>query len=186
MSIVSSNARAIAIAAMPLATLLALIGFVAMDAVLYLDKRQQVRGLETNLAALQQRLGLPKQEGSSGAANVDPFLLGRTVSLASNSLQQRLTKLVDSVGGTLISINIRANAERDINPPQAVLEAGVEVNVVELQEILYQLESQLPLVFVEGMTVQRQSSLQLDAATDENPRLKVELHIVGYARPTER
>jgi hypothetical protein len=144
---------------------------------------------QTELAVLQRRLAARPREESDPAGAIAPFLAGATLSLAANSLQERVTSLIDELDATLLSIGVEpAGSGEAAN--RVRVQAHAEMDIVALQELLYRLESETPFVFVDSLLVERiapRSASDDDDDDDEEPQmLRVDLHLSGYWRGSAR
>jgi len=178
------NRRALGAVGLLLALVLALLfAGQAITTAIYTENLV-VGARKAELATLQRRLKLlHNSEAGSGAAAFEPFLEGPTLSLAANTLQQRLTSLIDTQEATLLSIGI--------DPPNpgeesklVRVQATAEMDITALQAVLYQLESEIPFVFVDSLVVERvgpQQSAGSDSDEAED-KLRVELRVSGYWR----
>jgi general secretion pathway protein M len=104
------------------------------------------------LAQLEGRL--PKR-GGAGASGVtgSPVLEGPTVTVAGASLLQRVAEAITKVGGNILSSQV------DLQGPQIKdgfisVTANCDVEQPALQQLLYNLESGMPFLFVDQLVVQ--------------------------------
>src|ERR1700719_4217107 len=112
-------------------------------------------------ADLLDRLeGRKPATGPSGLASVpagSPFLEGRTVTVAGAALQQRVVAAIRDAGGNVLSSQV------DLQGSQAKqgyvsLSANCEVGQSALQQLLYDLESGMPFLFIVQLVVQMTQS----------------------------
>jgi general secretion pathway protein M len=142
----------------------------------------------TAAADLLDRLeGRKPATGPSGLASEmsgSPFLEGRTVTIAGAALQQRVVAAVRDAGGNVLSSQV------DLQGSQAKqgyisLSANCEVGQSALQQLLYDLESGMPYLFIDQLVVQMPQSgggtgIETDAA-----RMRVQIDISGQWQVTK-
>ena len=116
-----------------------------------------------------------------GTAN-DLFLPGSSFSLASNSLQQRVVKLLESNGGVLLTISVDTPNTGADRTSRAAIHATANMSIQALQELLYRLESESPLTFVEELVVERRGDLRGRESLGAETMLFVGLRVAGYFR----
>jgi general secretion pathway protein M len=117
-----------------------------------LDRRAAVAEAADTLAQLEGRI--PKR-GSGGDATVtgSPVLEGPTVTVAGAALMQRVAGAVTKVGGNILSSQV------DLQGPQSKdgfisVTANCEVEQPAVQQLLYNLESGMPFLFIDQLVVQ--------------------------------
>jgi general secretion pathway protein M len=117
-----------------------------------LDRRAAVADAADTLAQLEGRI--PKR-GGAGASGVtgSPVLEGPTVTVAGAVLLQRVAEAVTKVGGNILSSQV------DLQGPQIKdgfisVTANCDVEQPALQQLLYNLESGMPFLFVDQLVVQ--------------------------------
>ena len=140
-------------------------------------KWRDLAAKEAQLAALE-RTGRARRGGAFGATLASPFVEGGTFSLAANALQRRLVGLIEENGGTLRVASIEPPAAEGAADHRAVAQAAAEMTIEGLQHLLYRLESEAPVIFVESLTVERRGAPE--AGTDGERTLRVELRVAGY------
>jgi general secretion pathway protein M len=103
------------------------------------------------LSRLEARLRL-----STGRPTVAPpaaFLDASTPGLASAQLQSYLERLAGDKNASLVSSG-GETVKRDDAPDTVRIQATLDMNLQSLREVLYQLESGMPYVFVDGLSIQ--------------------------------
>jgi general secretion pathway protein M len=136
--------------------LLAALGFWAVSGARSL--MDAATALTESRAALE-RLDRPGHRASPNGAPIDPgrdkppFLRGKTINLAGASLQLRVEEAVRSAGGTVLS------SQTDLAGPRAGegwigLAETLEIAQAGLQPLLYDLESGMPYLFVQSLSIQ--------------------------------
>jgi general secretion pathway protein M len=117
-----------------------------------LDRRAAVAETADTLAQLEGRL--PKRGGADAAGITgSPVLEGPTVTVAGAALLQRVAGAVTKVGGNILSSQV------DLQGPQVKdgfisVTANCDVEQPALQDLLYNLESGMPFLFVDQLVVQ--------------------------------
>jgi len=92
--------------------------------------------------------------------------------------------MIEQAGGTLVSVGVDPPVTgEDESSRKAVVQATAELSNDGLQEVLYQLESQAPFVFVENLIITRAAIRGSgDAEEPTSPKLSVDLRASGYFR----
>lgn len=181
--------RLTAAVAILLIALVVIVGAMLLTLTMIEAKRSEIDARQTELAALQRRMALPAPAANTPENPIDPFVEGGAFALAANALQQRVVGLIESSGGTLVTVSIDPPVVADDESGRrVVVQAVAELNNDGLQHVLYQLESELPFVFVENLAVGRVASRELGETekTQKLPRLSVDLRIAGYFRKAAR
>jgi general secretion pathway protein M len=145
-------------------------------------KHSEIEARQAQLDALKRRAAQPAPAQGTQARTAEPFF-GDSFALAANDLQQRVVGLIENAGGTLVTVSVDPpiTAEDD-SGRRVVIQAVAELSNDSLQEVLYQLESEAPLVFVENLSVNRvaqRGSVQTED-TNTSPPLSVDLRVAGY------
>lgn len=105
----------------------------------------------TRLTASARAKGGPGAAGASEKAPARAFLDAPTPGLAGAALEAHVARLAGQ-HATLVSFAVQSPAGADASDAVRV-EANMEISLRALQELLYDLESGTPYVFVESMTV---------------------------------
>ena len=141
-----------------------------------LDRRSALAESEHLLAQLDRGRGAAAAATRvpGEAPQGSPFLEGQTVTQAGAALLQRVAGVITRVGGNVLSSQV------DVRDAQAKsglvsLVASIEVAQPDLQKLLYELESGMPYVFVDQLTVQVPDSV----TRGEGGRLRVVLGVSG-------
>jgi general secretion pathway protein M len=142
----------------------------------------------TAAADLLDRLeGRKPSTGPSGLASGmsgSPFLEGRTVTVAGAALQQRVVAAVRDAGGNVLSSQV------DLQGSQAKqgyisLSANCEVRQGGLQQLLYDLESGMPFLFIDQLVVQLPQSGGGVGGETEAARMRVQIDVSGQWQVTK-
>ncbi len=112
--------------------------------------------------------------GMSGS----PFLEGPTVTVAGAALQQRVVAAVRDAGGNVLSSQV------DLQGSQAKqgyvsLSANCEVGQAALQQLLYDLESGMPFLFIDQLVVQMPQPNGATGAETKTARMRVQIDVSG-------
>ena len=112
------------------------------------------------------------------AKSGSPFLEGRTVTIAGAALQQRVVAAVKEAGGNVLSSQVDLQGS-EAKQGSLGLSVNCEVDQANLQQLLYDLETGMPFLFIRQLVVQMpQSGSKLDAGT-EPARLHVQIDVSG-------
>jgi general secretion pathway protein M len=147
------------------------------DAADGLSERQSV------LDRLEARLrphGETGQQGKPATAPVEAFLDAATPGLASAALEAYVARLADR-NAALVSFGTQAAAGEEAAGVVRI-EASLDISLLALQGLLYQLESGTPYVFVDSMTV-RSSTVVAGGGDKEALRVTLGLHALWRRRP---
>lgn len=182
-SVLSSNRAQAAIALFALMVIL--IAGAALFANALVDaKWAEAEARMTELDMLRRRIRMPPPPKTDAGDAAKVYLAGENYALAVNALQQRVVALVEDAGGKLVTVGIdpASSSEQGVSR-RAVLQIVSELDNDGLQSLIYQLETERPLVLVESLAVRRASRAgQSEADAQESPRLSVDLRVVGYYR----
>ncbi|MGH6793991.1 MAG: type II secretion system protein GspM [Methylocella sp.] len=113
-----------------------------------------------------------------------PFLEGPTVEVAGAALQQRVVAAVRDAGGNVLSSQV------DLQGPQAKqgyvsLSVNCEVGQSALQQLLYNLESGMPFLFIDQLVVQVPQSIGRAGIEAEAARMRVQIDVSGQWQVTK-
>jgi general secretion pathway protein M len=142
----------------------------------------------TAAADLLDRLeGRKPSTGPAGLAlgmSGSPFLEGPTVEVAGAALQQRVVAAVKDAGGNVLSSQV------DLQGSQAKqgyvsLSANCEVGQSALQQLLYDLESGMPFLFIDQLVVQVPQSGGGAGVETEVARMRVQIDVSGQWQVTK-
>ncbi|MBX9466023.1 MAG: type II secretion system protein M [Aquamicrobium sp.] len=135
------------------------------------ELRQRTRLLEARAAELAGG----SQDAAGGSISRNRLIAGDTSGLASAEFQRDFTRLVEDAGALVRSLDIReservegVSTEMDGELMRLHLEASVEVLEQTLPDLLYALETTLPLMVVDAVTLRpnRSAGGAFDAAAD--------------------
>ncbi|SFK77967.1 type II secretion system protein GspM [Methylocapsa palsarum] len=118
------------------------------------------------------------ESGAASGSSGSPFLEGPTLTVAGAALQQRVAAAVKEVGGSVLSSQIELQAP-DAKPGYISLTASCEVDQAMLQQLLYDLESGMPYLFIDQVQVQAPSVTEGSGADQQGARLKVQIDVSG-------
>ena len=135
------------------------------------ERRELLSRLQTKMRADAGR--------SNVAAPPAAFLDAPTQGIASAKLQAYLAQLAELQHAGLVSSGGEA-AKRDEAPDTIRLQATLDMNLMGLRGMLYQLESGTPYVFVDALTVQPASATAGRAI--EDPQLRATLSLRAFWR----
>jgi general secretion pathway protein M len=145
-----------------------------------LGRRAAVAEAADTLAQLEGRI--PKR-GAVDASGVtgSPVLEGPTVTVAGAALLQRVAGAVTKVGGNILSSQV------DLQGPQIKdgfisVTANCEVEQPALQQLIYNLESGMPFLFIDQLVVQAPTAaggLPGGAKAAETAKMRVLISVSG-------
>lgn len=148
-------------------------------------KKSEIEARQTQLQALQRRAAQPAPAQSAQAKTVEPFFGDGSFAIAANELQQRVVGMIESAEGTLVTVGADPQVTADDESGRrVVVQAVAELTNDGLQQVLHELESEAPFVFVETLLVSRvvpRGSGEGEEAAS-SPRLSVDLRAAGYFR----
>lgn len=110
-------------------------------------------------------------------APASAFLDASTQGLASAQLQSYLAQLAGAQKATLVSAGAEG-AKHDDLPDTIRLQATLEMNSKALRAMLYQLESGMPYVFVDALTIE--SAGGISGRSAEDPLLRITLSLRAF------
>ena len=136
------------------------------------------------LGRLEGREPFPGPFGLASGPAGSPFLEGRTVTVAGAALQQRVVAAVKDAGGNVVSSQV------DLQGSQAKqgyvsLSANCEVSQSALQQLLYDLESGMPFLFIDQLVVQMPQSGGGAGVETEAARMRVQIDVSGQWQVTK-
>ena len=135
------------------------------------DHRTALAAATTTRDQLAQRK--PHTVSADNAENIptgSPLLEGPTITVAGASLLQRVTAVVTRVGGTEQSSQVDVQGARS-NDGFVSVTVNCELSQVAMQQLLYDLESGMPFLFVDQLTARAEAN-----------RLRVLLAVSGQWR----
>jgi general secretion pathway protein M len=139
-----------------------------------IDQRQAVTQAEELLAQLDRGRQSAAPNSEAGAPQGSPFLEGPTVTVAGAALLQRVAGAVTKAGGNILSSQVDVR-EAQQKAGLVSMVASLELGQPDLQKLLYDLESGMPYLFVDQLTVQAPDTV----TRSEGGRLRVVLGVSG-------
>ena len=166
------------------ALLVVLLGLALLSGYSELDEqRASLSHAQEQLQALREQQGrLP--EPTLLGADLPPgsvLLSGDKVSIASAEFQRRVAVTVTNSGGTVLSSQLERQDATEPSLTDITLAVECEIEQDRLPKLLYDLESQTPFIFIEGLNIRQRSE-----AADRNqvPHLRASLRLLGHWRET--
>lgn len=148
----------------------------------------EVEAKNTFLDSLKKRMRIPVRTATDkGEAN--EFLEGANYALAANGMQHRIVELIESSGGTLVTVGVDpADDSEKSSLRRVVVQAVSELSNDGLQQVLYQLESERPFILVDSLSVRNVPNRgESETGAHNRPvRLAVDLRVYGYFRGADR
>ena len=157
------------------AVLVVLLWMIGSTIAAVLAQREQYNGATTLLTQIEARRN-PARRGANDVSlpSGSPFLEGATVTVAGAGLVQRVAGAVTKVGGSVLSTQVDLQGSESKAGFVSVA-ASCEVDQPGLQQLIYDLEAGLPLLFVDQLVVQAPPTV---VSTGEG-RLRVLLTVSG-------
>jgi general secretion pathway protein M len=141
---------------------------------------QRYRALAAQRPRLEEELATQQKAEVASIA----YLEGASDALAAAALQDQVRAIITRAGGDLRSTQILpvepAGPESSVR--RASLRLQLAVDVEGLQQLLYELETSEPYLFVEDLNIRERSLRRLRDEEDEAPVLDVSLEVSGYMR----
>jgi general secretion pathway protein M len=157
---------------------LLVLGFVTWGAISgILDWQQAVATSADILSRLDGRVPSRSNQGGDSdrsASAASPFLEGSTVTIAGAALLQRVGGTVTRYGGSLLSSQVDLQGSQ-AKPGFVSVVVSCELEQSALQQLLYDLESGLPFIFVDQLVVQAPTV----AASAPGGKMRVLLAVSG-------
>jgi general secretion pathway protein M len=154
------------------------LGFATWGAISDIMDRQMAVAMSADiLSRLDGRAASrPNQGGGSdpSASTGSPFLEGSTVTIAGAALLQRVGGTVARYGGSVLSSQVDLQGSQ-AKPGFVSVVVSCEVEQPALQQLLYDLESGLPFIFVDQLVVQAPTV----AASAPGGKMRVLLAVSG-------
>ncbi len=168
--------------------LVAVIGFAAVSiglAVVIWVALADLAGDYADYAAAQDMLdrleGRKPSIGSSADASGmrgSPFLEGATVYIAGAALQQRVVAAVRAAGGAVLSSQIDLQGA-EAKQGYVTLSASCEIAESALQQLLYDLESGMPFLFIDQLVVQSPQTSPGVGGETAPARMRLQIDVAG-------
>jgi len=150
----------------------AVAGAVSMRALAVRELEEQRRILSDLEHRVHARGGAARASAMTAPASA--FVEAPTQGLAGAQLQGYLSQLVSAQHGTLISAGVQPPARGDDGQEAIRVLATLDVSSVALQALLHRLETGVPYVFVDALTVQAPGVLK---ERSDDPVLRVSLTV---------
>jgi general secretion pathway protein M len=142
-----------------------------------LDRREAVRAASDLAAQLEGRPRAQRKDESQAASPTptgSPFLEGETITVAGAALLQRIASAVTRAGGNIQSSQVELQGPQ-ANDNYVGLVVSCEVEQAAVQALLYDIESGMPFLFIEQLTLQTpQGGMAADSG-----RMRVLLSVSG-------
>lgn len=149
----------------------------------------ELEAKNTSLDAMKKRLLMPVRAATDAGAEPNAFLDGANYALAANGMQQRIVELIESSGGTLVTVGIDPPDDTKNSPGRrVVVQATSELTNDGLQQVLYRLESERPFILVDSLSVRNVPNRgeSEGGAGNRSLRLAVDLRAYGFFRGASR
>jgi hypothetical protein len=132
---------------------------------------------EFQLSALMRRLTTPAKDGQAFDLS-DVYVLGESATLASANLQKYLVKAIAETSGKLIETVVSEAADNSDPAAGDVIgiKASFNIDNPGMLKLFLRLESSLPLVFIDHVSVRR---LPSDDSANGEEVLRVDMETTG-------
>lgn len=133
------------------------------------------------LAELRQRLvGLGQgPEGTGAIADSGSiYLPGETPALAGAALQRLIADTVEAAGGRVTESEFASAEPNEEDPGRVDLRVSFETEIEGLQRILFELETGVPILLLQGLDIRAIGASE--AAATESPVLRVVMLVGAY------
>jgi general secretion pathway protein M len=141
---------------------------------------QRYRALAAQRPRLEEELAAQRKAEVASVA----YLEGESDALAAAALQDQVRAIITRAGGELRSTQIlpveAAGPETSVR--RASLRLQLAVDVAGLQQLLYELETSEPYLFVDDINIRERRLRRLRDEEEEAPVLDVSLEVSGYMR----
>jgi general secretion pathway protein M len=154
--------------------------FAAVDATIAEQNEMLVRygGVSERLDALESRLTALKRDGG----RADDYLAGDSEAIVAAELQNRLKTLIANSGGKLASTQVLPSTE-EAGFRQVTVRVRLNAGIEGLRRILYQLETDRPLLFIDNLDISSRQDRPRAGETETDPDLTVTFDVYGFLRP---
>ncbi len=147
------------------------------------DRRAAVADAADTLSRLEGRVPKGGPAGDTTGATGSPQIEGPTVTVAGAALLQRVTEAITKVGGNVVSSQV------DLQGPQIKdgfisVAANCDVDQPALQQLLYNLESGMPFLFIDQLVVQVPSAVGGAGAAATASKMHVLISVSGQWQAT--
>jgi type II secretion system (T2SS) protein M len=168
------------------AILLALIAWVAGSDAAYRDLQASYDLKSEMLDALKERSLTAPANSASASVDFDKATIwAPSETVAASALQRYLLERLERAGGVVQSV--QAEAKSETVPPgfqRLSAQLGFDASITALQGFLFEIETGLPLVFVDSLAVQPAPAVQPDAQVGD--RVRVALTVTSYWKTVEK
>jgi general secretion pathway protein M len=142
--------------------------------------------LQRYRALAEQRVQLAERVSAQEdlAASASGYLSGPSDALAAAALQDRVKSVIEGAEGELRSTQILPAKALESGVPvrRTALRIQFAVSVEGLQEVLYELETGEPYLFIDDLNIREQRVRRRRNAPDPEPMLDVSIEVSGYVR----
>ena len=132
-------------------------------------------GVAANTRALSEQRNALQSRGELGRY----LLAGSSTTLAAAGLQERIKSIVEGTGGRLTSTRV-LNPESEHGFTRVAIGVRLALDTVALQEVLYQLEGQRPLLVIDELMVIARRARSTRRTRDKADNLDVRFQISGF------
>ncbi len=132
------------------------------------------------LASLRERLPALGSEGRAAAGDARSiYLSGETTAIAGAALQRIVADTIREAGGVVEESELTQAGFDEADESNVRLRVSYEADIVGLQRILFNLETGVPLLFLQSLDVQS-GDLLGGPVDSQQPTLRVVMVVDGY------
>jgi general secretion pathway protein M len=142
-----------------------------------LGKRADVAAAQAMLDQFEGRRPAIAKAGLAGAPAGSPFLEGTTVTVAGAALLQRVSSAIIKFGGNVLSSQIDLQGAQSKAGFLTII-ASCDIGQTGLQQLLYDIEADMPFLFVDQLVVQTTAGF----APSGEGKLRILLTVSGQWR----
>jgi general secretion pathway protein M len=170
-------------AALYLGAMILLLFLIGSSLTEVLSQRAEVAASAAMLEQLEGRGPVAAGRQAPGVAGPSgsPFLEGATVTVAGAALLQHVTAAVTGFGGNVLSSQVDLQGTRSKSGFLTVI-ISCDIDQPGLQQLLYDVESGMPFLFVDQLVVQTPASL----AESRDGKLRILLAVSGQWQGAKR
>ena len=140
-----------------------------------LGQRADIAASTAMLEQLEGRRPVARgQDPAAAGPSASPFLEGATVTVAGAALLQRVTTAVTKLGGNVLSSQVDLQGTQSKSGFLTVI-ASCDIDQPGLQQLLYDVETSIPFLFVDQLSVQAPVSF----AASGDGKLRILISVSG-------
>lgn len=142
---------------------------------------ETIRSQSVLLDGIRQRLSAQQASPQGAGSPTDQasiYLPGETASIAGAGLQRIVADAIQSAGGRLVESEFARGEPSEEEPGRVDLRVAFDAEIVTLQQVLFQLESGMPVLLLHALSIQVSGATEI--AEGASPPLRVTLLVGGF------